>query len=99
MTPDRDDRLFFALSDSTRRELLDRLYAQDGQPLSSLTADFPVSRQAVSKHLDVLEEARLILVERRGRSNRYFLNRMPLRQVQSRWLEKFTQTRTRIDCG
>jgi DNA-binding transcriptional ArsR family regulator len=95
----RLDRVFFALADSTRRSLLDRLYSSDGQRLSQLAEDFVMSRQAISKHLEVLDDAGLVSMRREGRETRYFLNRAPLRAAQSLWIEKYTALRVRIDCA
>jgi DNA-binding transcriptional ArsR family regulator len=92
------DRVFFALSDATRRSLLDRLYVRAGQRLGELAADFDMSRQAISKHLDVLEDAGLIIMRRVGRQTRYFLNRAPIRQVQDLWIGKYTRYNVRVDC-
>jgi DNA-binding transcriptional ArsR family regulator len=92
------DRVFFALSDATRRALLDRLYIRAGQRVGELAADFDMSRQAVSKHLDVLEDAGLIVTRRVGRQVRYFLNRPPIRQVQDLWIAKYTRYEVRVDC-
>jgi len=93
------DRVFFALADPTRRSLLDRLYAQDGQRLRELMSDFDISRQAVSKHLDVLADAGLIFVRRGERgAPLHFLNRTLIRQVHHTWIEKFLRVDVRIDC-
>jgi DNA-binding transcriptional ArsR family regulator len=95
----RLDRVFFALADSTRRSLLDRLYTSDGQRLGQLAEHFIMSRQAISKHLEVLDDAGLVTLRREGRETRYFLNRAPLRAVQSLWIEKYTAMRVRVDCA
>jgi DNA-binding transcriptional ArsR family regulator len=92
------DRVFFALSDTTRRTLLDRLNVHAGQRVGELAADFDMSRQAISKHLDVLEDVGLIVARRVGNQTRYFLNRVPLRQVQVLWLEKYVRYEVRVDC-
>jgi DNA-binding transcriptional ArsR family regulator len=92
------DRVFFALSDATRRSLLDRLYIRAGQRVGELAADFDMSRQAISKHLDVLEDAGLIATRSVGRQTRYFLNRAPMRQVQDLWIAKYTRYQVRVDC-
>jgi DNA-binding transcriptional ArsR family regulator len=93
------DRVFFALSDATRRALLDRLYTRAGQRVGELAADFDMSRQAVSKHLDVLEDTGLIVTRRVGRQAHYFLNRAPIRQVQDLWIAKYTRYEVRVDCS
>lgn len=95
----RLDLIFAALGDPTRRALLDRLLDRDGQRVSELVAGFGMSRQAVSKHLDVLAVADLVVVRRHRTGTRFFLNRMPMRQAQRLWIEKFTRVQPRIDCS
>ena len=62
------DKVFKALADASRRELLDRLRAENGQTLGQLCAHLDMTRQAVTKHLAVLEEANLVVVIWRGRA-------------------------------
>jgi DNA-binding transcriptional ArsR family regulator len=93
------DRVFFALADATRRSLLDRLYVRDGQRVGELAEAFAMSRQAISKHLDVLEDAGLVVTRRDSRETRHFLNRAPMREVQAQWIDKFTRLQVRIDCS
>jgi len=84
------DRIFFALADPTRRSLLDRLHARDGQRLRDLSVDFAMSRQAVSKHLDVLADAGLVVVRRGERGVPvHYLNRSIIHHVHDRWIEKY----------
>jgi DNA-binding transcriptional ArsR family regulator len=85
------DEVFKALADPTRRELLDRLRADDGQTLSALEARLPMSRFGVMKHLRVLEEANLVVTRRRGREKLHFLNPVPIRQVHDRWVSKYAE--------
>ena len=80
---------FVALSDPTRRILLDRLSAEGGLTLSALAQDLPMTRQAVAKHLAVLEAAELVASERDGRCKRHYLNPMPLAKMAKRWLGRF----------
>ena len=80
---------FVALSDPTRRQLLDRLSEQGGLTLSDLAEDLPITRQAVAKHLAVLEAAELVACERDGRCKRHYLNPMPLAKLARRWLGRF----------
>lgn len=94
-----ENRVFFAISDPTRRLLLDRLRARDGQRLSELSAEVGMSRQAISKHIEVLEEAGLVTVRRTRRETTHFLNRAPLRMLRSGWLDRFTQVHARVDCA
>ena len=85
-----DDTVFHALADASRRELLDRLYARDGQTLRELTAGLEMTRQAVSKHLGVLEAADLVVTRRSGREKLHFLNPVPIRLIHDRWIDKYT---------
>ena len=83
------DEVFKALADPTRRELLDRLFAEDGQTLGALERSSPLTRFAVMKHLKVLEQAGLVLTRRRGREKLHFLNPVPIRLVHDRWVSKY----------
>ncbi len=85
------DAVFKALSDQTRRELLDRLFADDGQTLSALEEGTPMTRFGVMKHLKVLEEAGLVTTRRRGREKLHFLNPVPIRLVHDRWVSKYAE--------
>ena len=80
---------FAALSDPTRRLLLDRLSEKGGLTLSALAEDLPMTRQAVAKHLAVLEAAELVATERDGRCKRHYLKPMPLAKMARRWLGRF----------
>ena len=90
---DDSDLAFKALADPTRRRLLDRLNARDGQTLSELSGHLDMTRQAVSQHLDVLEAANLVATVRRGREKLHFLNPVPLQQIYDRWIRKFERSR------
>jgi DNA-binding transcriptional ArsR family regulator len=83
------DLVFKALADPTRRLLLDRLYEQDGQSLSDLCVQLNMSRQAVTQHLAILEEAQLVATLWRGRSKLHYLNPKPLHEIHERWLGKY----------
>ena len=83
------DPIFKALSDPSRRELLDRLFARSGQTLSELCAEMEMSRQAVTQHLQVLEAANLVSVRWRGREKLHFLNPVPIHEIYDRWVRKF----------
>jgi uncharacterized protein YndB with AHSA1/START domain/DNA-binding transcriptional ArsR family regulator len=83
------DLVFKALADSTRRSLLDELFARDGQTLSELMERLPMTRFGVMKHLLVLEEAGLVVSKRRGREKLHFLNAVPIRLVHDRWVTKY----------
>ncbi len=91
----RSDLLFKALADPSRRKLLDRLYANDGQTLSQLCEHLDMTRQSVTQHLDLLEAANLVTTLRRGREKLHLLNPVPLQEVYERWLAKFEKPRLR----
>src|SRR6204780_2700213 len=85
------DNVFNALADPTRRSLLDELFEQDGQTLSALEQRLPMTRFGVMKHLNVLEEAGLVVTRRRGREKLHFLNPVPIRLVHDRWVSKYAE--------
>jgi len=85
------DAVFKALSDPTRRGLLDELFRLDGQTLSELERGLPMTRFGVMKHLRVLEEAGLVTTRRRGREKLHFLNPVPIRLVHDRWVSKYAE--------
>jgi uncharacterized protein YndB with AHSA1/START domain len=85
------DAVFKALADPTRRSLLDALYRQDGQTLSALERQMAMTRFGVMKHLRVLEEAGLVVTQRRGREKLHFLNPVPIRLVHDRWVSKYAE--------
>lgn len=87
------DLVFKALADPSRRELLDRLYAANGQTLGDLCEGLAMSRQAVTKHLVLLEEANLIATVKRGREKLHFLNPVPIHEIGERWISKFERGR------
>ena len=87
------DNVFRALADPTRRKLLDRLYAKNGQTLSELCADLKMTRQAVTQHLTLLEEANLVATIWHGREKLHYLNPAPLQEIHERWLNKYERHR------
>jgi DNA-binding transcriptional ArsR family regulator len=87
----RVDEVFKALADATRRELLDELYRRDGQTLSELEERFEMTRFGVMKHLRQLEEAGLVVTQRRGREKLHFLNPVPIRLIHDRWVSKYAE--------
>src|SRR6266481_5198859 len=84
------DDVFRALSDPTRRSLLDELFKKDGQSLRALEERLPMTRFGVMKHLKLLEEAGLVVARRRGREKLHFLNPIPIRLIHDRWVSKYT---------
>ncbi|HWE77179.1 MAG TPA: metalloregulator ArsR/SmtB family transcription factor [Pseudolabrys sp.] len=87
------DAVFRALADVSRRELLDRLRAENGQTLSDLCVRLDMTRQAVSKHLAILEEANLVATVKRGREKLHYLNPVPIHDIGERWIAKFERSR------
>ncbi len=89
------DEVFKALADGSRRRLLDRLHQDNGQTLGELCAGLGMTRQAVSKHLALLESAGLVATIRRGREKLHYLNPIPIHQIAERWIGKFERGRLR----
>lgn len=87
------DAVFKALADASRRSLLDRLHARNGQTLSELCEGRAMTRQAVTKHLAILEEANLVTTLRHGREKLHYLNPVPIHQIGERWIGKFERTK------
>lgn len=85
--------IFRALADENRRLLLDRLFARNGQTLTELMSDMPMSRQAVSKHLGILEAANLVNTVWRGREKLHYLNPAPIAEMVRRWVGKLEDAR------
>ena len=83
------DEVFKALADASRRTLLDRLHDQNGQTLGELCDGLDMTRQAVTKHLAILEEANLVSTHRHGREKLHYLNPVPIHQIGERWIKKF----------
>ena len=88
-----DDKLFKALADASRRQLLDRLRKKSGQTLGQLCEGHDMSRQAVTKHLVLLEEANLVVIAKRGREKLHYLNPVPINEISTRWIGKFERGR------
>src|SRR5256886_2633762 len=87
------DEVFKALADPSRRQLLDRLYAENGQTLGQLCERLAMTRQAVTKHLVLLEQANLVATVRRGREKLHYLNPVPIHEIAERWIGKFEKRR------
>jgi len=87
------DDVFKALADASRRLLLDRLRARNGQTLGELAGTIDMSRQAVTKHLAVLEEANLVVTISRGREKLHYLNPAPIHDIARRWIAEYEKTR------
>jgi DNA-binding transcriptional ArsR family regulator len=88
-----DDAVFRALADASRRKLLDRLHRKAGLTLGELCRGLDMTRQAVAKHLAILEEANLVSSKRQGREKLHFINPVPINQIAERWISKFEQSK------
>src|SRR3954469_2677213 len=92
MTVDSMSPVFRALSDPSRRLLLDQLFERDGQTLGELCAHLPeMTRFGVMRHLDVLEAAEIVTTRRIGREKRHYLNPVPIRRLHDRWISKYAE--------
>ncbi len=87
------DAVFKALADPGRRKLLDALHKSNGQTLTELCRHLDMTRQAVTKHLGLLEEANLVAVVWRGREKLHYLNPVPLHEIYERWIGKYERHR------
>lgn len=87
------DKVFKALADPTRRGLLDLLHSDNGQTLTALCEHMSMSRQAVTQHLQLLEEANLVAIVWQGREKLHYLNPVPLHEIHARWIAKFEHSR------
>jgi DNA-binding transcriptional ArsR family regulator len=89
------DKVFKALADPSRRKLLDQLHVNNGQTLNELCEHLDMTRQAVTKHLGLLEAANLVVTVWRGREKLHYLNPVPLREIYDRWIGKYERVRLR----
>lgn len=83
--------MFKTLADRGRHRLLDSLRVRNGQSLRELCQGLDMTRQSVSRHLDVLEAANLVTSLRQGRDKLHFLNPVPIRLVHDRWIDKYAR--------
>jgi DNA-binding transcriptional ArsR family regulator len=90
------DMVFKALAAPERRLLLDRLRAENGQTLGQLCTHLEMTRQAVTRHLNLLEEATLVVTIWRGREKLHYLNPMPIHEIAERWIGKYERGRLRV---
>ena len=88
-----DDAVFKALADASRRKLLDRLRHKNGQTLGELCEGLDMTRQAVAKHLGILQKANLVSWKRQGRERLHFINPVPIHEIAERWISKFEHPR------
>ena len=85
--------VFRALADASRRRLLDRLLVKNGQTLGELCQGLDMTRQAVAKHVSILEQANLVSWQRHGREKLHFINPVPIHEIAERWIRKFERPR------
>ncbi len=83
------DEAFRALADPTRRLLLDRLFARDGQTVGELASGLEMTRFGAMKHLRILEAAGLIATRKVGREKLHYLNPVPIQLIAERWVSKY----------
>ena len=88
-----EGKVFKALADPSRRKLLDRLRKEQGLTLGELCKHHDMSRQAVTKHLVLLEAANLVVTVRRGREKLHYLNPVPIQEICTRWIGRFERGR------
>ena len=89
------DAVFRALADPVRRQLLDSLHRRNGQTLGELCEGQDMTRQAVTKHLAILEGANLVVTLKRGREKLHYLNPVPIHEIADRWIGKYERSRLR----
>jgi DNA-binding transcriptional ArsR family regulator len=89
------DKVFKALAAPERRLLLDRLRAENGQSLGQLCQNMNMTRQAVTRHLKLLEDAALVVTIWRGREKLHYLNPMPIHEIAERWIGNYERGRVR----
>ena len=87
---DQLDAVFAALAHETRRRILDLLRDAPGAGVGVIAAEFDISRIAIMKHLQVLEDARLITSEKDGRTRRLYFNAAPIRMIYDRWTDDYS---------
>lgn len=90
------DKVFKALGDPTRRRVLDLLCEQNGQTLSQLGEHLKMTRQSLTQHIGILEDANLLSTSWRGREKLHFINPVPLHEVYERWVRKFERQRLKL---
>lgn len=84
------DNVFSALANASRRRILDVVRQKPGCSVHHVASFFPVSRITVMKHLRVLEQARLILSEKSGRTRKLYFNAVPIQLIYDRWTSEYS---------
>jgi len=90
MSPATMDAVFQALGNAQRRRMLDHVKNHPGCSVGEVAAGFDVSRIAVMRHLTVLEEADLIVSEKRGRTRHLYMNAVPIQMIHDRWASEYS---------
>lgn len=90
---DHDDKVFKALADKSRRTILDQLRQEGGLSLNDVCQKHNMSRQAVTKHLALLEASNLVVTKKQGREKLHYLNPVPINEIYMRWIGRFEQER------
>ncbi len=88
-----ENAVFRALADTSRRRLLDRLHRKNGQTLNELCKGLDMTRQAVAKHIAILQRGNLVATRRQGRKKLHFINPVPINEIAERWIGKFERPR------
>src|SRR5436853_6027230 len=99
-----DARIFAALADPTRRDLLVNLAENSPKTATQLAEEYPITRQGILKHLHILEEAGLVAVHQVGRDKRYTLTPGPLteleqwiKQIESKWDNRLLRLKAMLE--
>lgn len=90
MSPESMDAVFQALGNAQRRRMLDHVKNHPGCSVGEVAAGFDVSRVAVMRHLAVLEEAGLLISEKRGRTRHLYMNAVPIQMIHDRWASEYS---------
>ena len=90
MTPESMDAVFQALAGPGRRRILDIVRQKPGYSVNDVCAYFDMSRIAVMKHLRILEDADLIVSEKKGRTRSLFFNVVPIQMIHDRWTTEYS---------
>jgi len=90
MSPDSMDAVFQALGNAQRRRMLDYVKNHPGCSVGQVASGFDVSRVAVMRHLAVLEDAQLIISDKRGRTRHLYMNAVPIQMIHDRWTSEYS---------
>ncbi|MCO7222944.1 helix-turn-helix transcriptional regulator [Pleionea sp. CnH1-48] len=85
------DSIFQALAHEIRRQILDIVKENPGCHSGDICEYFDVSRIAISKHIKILEQASLLVIEKSGRHRLHYFNPMPIQAIYERWTDEYSQ--------